>query len=153
MNTAKIYFNNSDFNSALKEFRAILTIDEGNPVILKLMGDMYFQLKIFSKAEETYLKAFSLDDNQFIKYKLGLTEINLGKPLVSIQYLNDCLSNSNNSERFTPEEIEDIRYNLALAYYQVDDYKKALGELKNLLTINPSNEKAKALIKKVESYK
>ncbi len=152
LEVAKEYFSKSDFTNALRELKAVLITDEDNPNILKLVGDMCFNLKLFSKAESYYLKAFSLTNNHFIEFKLGLTEYYLGKPSLSIQYLNDCLEhNKYGAQKFNPKEVTDIYYNLALAYTQVSEYDKAKNSLHAMLNINPEDKRVAEMIRQINS--
>ncbi|MEJ2615300.1 MAG: hypothetical protein P8Z35_10090 [Ignavibacteriaceae bacterium] len=146
---AKEYLMKKDYEKALREYKAILITDETNPDLLSIIGDIYFQLKSYQKAESNYSKAFSLDNNQFLKYRLGLTNINLKKPELAIQYFNGCLMDNKNTNRFSPGQIEHIRYNLALAYSQTNQNVKAIGELKVLLKNNPLDIEAAKLLKKL----
>ncbi|MDO8550123.1 MAG: tetratricopeptide repeat protein [Ignavibacteria bacterium] len=145
---AKEYIDKNDFEHALKEYKAILITDEKNPYILTSAGDMYFNLKLYPSAEENYLKAFSILDEPTIKFKLGITCVNLQKSEIAIQLLKNCLM-INNLRRFTTEEIEKIHYNLALAYIQLNEYNNAILELNIILKNNPLNIEAKALLIKL----
>ena len=150
---AKEYLIRNNYEKGLREYKAILITDETNPNLLSIIGDIYYQLKLYQKADASYSKAFLFDNNQFLKYRLGLTNINLQKPEKAIQYFNSCLQdNENNSNKFSFGEIEDIEYNLALAYFQMNQNEKALAELNIILKNNPSNKEAVKLFKKIKQY-
>ncbi len=147
---AKEYLGKNELENALKEYKAILITDDTNTNLLSIIGDIYYQLKLYSDADDSYKKAFLLEDNQYLRYRLGLTNINLKKPERALQYLNSCLRDRNYSSRqFSPSEIENIHYNIALAYYQMDDNNKALEELSEVLKVNPSNKDALTLLKEI----
>jgi tetratricopeptide (TPR) repeat protein len=147
------YLAGNDLNHALKEYQAILITDDESPYILTMEGDLYFKLGAFSKAEESYQHAFSLDyDNRYIKYKLGIVEHELGRIQLSIEYLNNCLISNNSSNiKLDPEIINDIYYYLALNFIENKEYQKAVSELKALLKNNPGDNKAEMLLLKVNS--
>ena len=144
---AKDYISRNDFKSSLKEYKAVLLTDETNPNLLSMVGDMYYKMKTYSKAESYYSRAFENDDSQFLKYRLGLTYLNLNKPESTIQYLTSCLKdNEYSSNKFTYAEVEDIRYNLAMAYMRTKENSKAVSELELILKANPSNGNARQLL-------
>ena len=154
LEAAKEYFNRNDYASALRDLKAVLITDEDNPSILKLIGDMYFNLKLYPKAKLNYSKAFSISNNQFIEYKLGLTEYYLGKIDLAIQYFNDCLEQNNySSQKFNSEELINIHYYSALANITVPDYEKATKELEAILDIDPVNRKAAAMLYQIKNQK
>ena len=71
-----------------------------------------------------------------------MTEYYLGKPGLSIQYLNDCLTHNNyGAQKFNPKEVTDIYYSLALAYAQVSEFDKAKNSLRAMLNINPADKR------------
>ena len=146
---AKEYLVRKDYEKAIREYKAILITDETNPNILSIIGDMYFQIKSYQKAESNYHKAFTYDNNQFLKYRLGLTNIKLNKPDLTIQYFNSCLMDNNTSNQFTTGQVENIRYNLALAYSQTNQNNKAISELNIILKNNPLNIEAEKLLNKL----
>ncbi len=151
---AKEYLSKNELENALREYKAILITDETNTNLLSIIGDIYYQLKLYSNADASYKKAFLLEDNQYLRYRLGLTNINLKKPERALQYLNSCLTERNyNSRQFSPAEIENIRYNIALAYYQMDENNKALEGLSEVLKVNPSNKDALMLLKEINNKK
>ncbi|HSP87859.1 MAG TPA: tetratricopeptide repeat protein, partial [Ignavibacteriaceae bacterium] len=146
---AQEYMNKNDFVSALKEYKAILVTDENNPYILSSTGDIYFNLELYKEAEENYLKAFAMLNEPSLKFKLGMTYINLQKPKTAIQFLKDCLIN--NPGRFNPEEIEKIHYNFALAYIQLNEIDNAINKLNFIIKNNPLNNEAKTLLNKISN--
>jgi tetratricopeptide (TPR) repeat protein len=133
LNVAKSYLAIGNFNSALNELRAILVSDEDNPRILKLAGDMLFQLNRFREAESYYLKAYKLDANQFIEYKLGKTELVLGRPDLAIQFLTSALEkNQKGQDKFNTGETQDIYYSLSEAYNKNHQPDKAREYMQKL---------------------
>jgi tetratricopeptide (TPR) repeat protein len=49
-------------------------------------------------------------------------------------------------------EWKDAHYNLAVAYYKQKKYQSAIRALKSELQINPHNEAARALLKKISLF-
>ncbi len=134
LNLAKYYLTLGYFAKSLDELRAILVSDEDNPMVLKLAGDISLQLRKYNQAEAYYLKANRFDSNQYIEYKLGKTELLLGKPDMAIQFFNSSLErNQQSSDRFTPGEIEDIYSSLAEAYNKTNQPEKAQDLIKKLI--------------------
>ena len=134
INAAKSYVNTGDFEAGLKEFKAILVSDMDNPYVLKLAGDMCLQLQKYVQAEMYYLKAYNFNSSQFIEYKLGKTEMLLGKPSNAIQFFNNCLEkNKVSPDKFSYSEVEDINYSLAQAYNQVKEPGKANEVMRRLM--------------------
>lgn len=150
LEAAKVYEKINEPEKALKEYDAILIADENNPFIIKLKGDTYYNLKIFSKAEEYYMEAFQVSEDPSIGYKLGLTSLILKKPNTAVRFLNNCLL-PGNIGRFNPDEIEEIRYKLALAYSDIKMPAYAVRELNRILETNPSNKEAQNFLNKIES--
>ncbi len=133
LNLAKYYLTRGYYAKSLDELRAILVSDEDNPMVLKLAGDMSLQLRKYEKAEVYYLRANRFDANQFIEYKLGKTELLLGKPDVAIQFLNSSLDrNQQSSDKFSPGEMEDIYSTLAEAYNKNNQPEKAKEVIQKL---------------------
>lgn len=137
MNVVKYYLGIGNYSKTLDELRAILVSDQDNPMILKLAGDMALQLNLLNKAEKYYLTANKYSTNQFIEYKLGKTELLLGKPSVAIQFFTSSLErNKQSSDKLSAAEIEDIYYNLAAAYNRVNEPDKAKEIMGKLLNKN-----------------
>ena len=133
LNLAKAYFTGGDYKSALKEFRAILVSDDSNPMVLKLAGDICLQLNDYRNAEMYYSKANKFNPNQFIEYKLAKTELFLNKPNLAIRFFNSALErNKVAKEKFKPNELEDLYYNLAGAYNKINEPEKANEVLRKL---------------------
>lgn len=134
LNLAKYYLTRGYYAKSLIELRAILVSDEDNPMVLKLAGDMALQMRSYEQAEYYYLKANRFNSNQFIEYKLGKTELLLGKPDVAIQFLNSSLErNQQSSDKFTPGEIEDVYSSLAEAYNKNNQPEKAREVIQKLI--------------------
>ncbi len=134
LSLAKYYLTLGHFPKALNELRAILVSDEDNPMVLKLAGDMSLQMRNYKQAEAYYLKANRFETNQYIEYKLGKTELLLGKPDMAIQFLNSSLErNQQSSDRFTPGEIQDIYSSLAEAYNKNNQPEKAREIIQKLI--------------------
>ncbi len=134
LNLAKYYVTLGYYAKSLNELKAILVSDEDNPMVLKLAGDMSLQLHKYEQAETYYLKANRFNANQYIEYKLGKTELLLGKPDVAIQFLNSSLErNQQSSDKFTPGEIEDIYSSLADAYNKNNQPEKARDIIQKLM--------------------
>ncbi len=144
------YEKNNNHEKVLKEYDAILVTDEDNPFIIKLKGDLYYNLKMYGKAEEYYLQAFRLSEEPSIRYKLGLTSMNLNKPEIAVRFLKYCLV-PENAVRFNTAELEEIHYNLALAYKDLKMVAYAVRELKIILENNPSNKEAQNLFTELEA--
>lgn len=133
LDAAKYYLTAGSYARALDELRAILVSDENNPMVLKLAGDMSLQFNQYNQAENYYLKANKFASNQFIEYKLGKTELLLGKPEVAIQFFNSCLErNEQSSDKFNTSEMEDIYYSLADAYNRNNEPEKAREVMQKL---------------------
>ena len=151
MDVAKYYLSIGNFQGALNEFRAVLVTDEDNPMVLKLAGDMALELNQLREAEKYYLKANTYISNQFIQYKLGKTELLLGRPSLAIQFFKSSIEkNKQSSEKLRAIEIEDLLLNLGQAYIEINDYTKAIEILKQLLNFDPVNKKAIELLQEAE---
>ena len=134
MEAGKYYLTLGRYSEALDELRAILVSDEDNSMVLKLAGDMSFQLNRYKVAEEYYLKANKYKSNQFIEYKLGKIELLLGKPAIAIQFFNSALErNEQSTDRFNTAEMEDLYYNLAGAYNKNNQPEKAKEIMQRLM--------------------
>jgi tetratricopeptide (TPR) repeat protein len=133
LSAGKYYLTIGNFARALDELRAILVSDEDNPRILKLAGDMSLQMNLFQQAEGYYTKANKIDANQFIEYKLGKTELLLGKTRLAIEFFNSALErNSQSKDRLGTAEMEDLYYNLAAAYNKNNEPDKAREVMQKL---------------------
>jgi tetratricopeptide (TPR) repeat protein len=133
LNLAKYYLTLGYYAKSLVELKAILVSDEDNPMVLKLAGDMSLQLGKFEQAEAYYLKANRFEANQYIEYKLGKTELLLGKPDMAIQFLNSSLErNQQSNDKFTPGEMQDVYSSLAEAYNKNNQPEKAREVIQKL---------------------
>jgi tetratricopeptide (TPR) repeat protein len=151
MNAAKYYLSIGNFKGALNELRAVLVSDEDNPMVLKLAGDMSLQINLYEEAEKYYLRANKYESNQFIEYKLGKTELLLGRPRLAAQFLQSSFNkNTQSSDKFNSAELEDLFFNLAQAYSQLKDYGKTTDILKKLLEVNPRDKRAAAFLAKTQ---
>ena len=131
---AKYYLTLGHYVKSLNELRSILVSDEDNPMVLKLAGDMSLQIGKYEQAEAYYLKANRFNANQFIEYKLGKTELLLGKPEIAIQFLKSSLErNKQSGDKFSTGEIEDIYSILAEAYQRNNQPEKAREYLQKLI--------------------
>ncbi|MGE5796245.1 MAG: hypothetical protein ACM34N_05635, partial [Ignavibacteria bacterium] len=74
----------------------------------------------------------------------------LKKPNTAVRFLNNCLL-PGNIGRFNPDEIEEIRYKLALGYSHIKMSAYAVRELNRILETNPSNKEAQNFLNKIES--
>lgn len=117
ISAADEYLKTNDYKNALNEYRAILQTDDTKPQLLAVIGDMYFKLNRFSKAERNYIKSYKISKNPYLKYSLGLTFLKLNKIENGIVLLESCLmENKINPNLFNHEELQDIKLNLKFAY-------------------------------------
>ena len=153
MQVSKEYLKQNDKANMLKEFRAMLSVDENNEQVITFIGDLYANMQLYSEAKSWYEKAWQLNKSKYSQYRLGVMKLDLNKPDEAIAFLEACLSDNNYSfeQDFSTGEIEDIQFNLAKAYYEVKEYKKAEKYLEVLTKKNPNNVKAKELLNKVSS--
>lgn len=134
LNAAKYYLTSGTYSRALDELRAILVSDEDNPMVLKLAGDISLQFNDYLQAEKYYLRAGKFASNQFIEYKLGKTELLLGKYELAIQLLNSSLErNEQSPDKFSPGEMQDVYYTLAEAYTRNNQPDKAREMMQKLV--------------------
>ena len=91
----------------------------------QLLGFAYSQMKMYSKAEEAYLKALEIEpENPKIKANYAEVLLNVGRATEAVLLLQEV-------ENSLTEEKPLVQYNLAAGYALLGNRKKALEYLKN----------------------
>ena len=149
---ADVYLRRKDFVSAAKEYEAVHALDPYDPFPLKQMGDTYLFLRDERKAEQAYLELMSLGESPYARYKLGVTYLRLDRLEDARKQLSTALDvNGRSGVQLTPEEYEDAMLFYAIALYKSARSEDALRVLTTILRLNPGNESAVGLQKKISS--
>ena len=140
--SAKLLFQTGEYDKALKEAQAALTLNKKNIEAIVLIGDYYLKVKDVEKAKEYYKKALSL------KKKYSPALVGLGHCYyfnedydVAIGYYQLAYKNS-------PQD-EQALLSLANGLIAVDNTADASLYLKKLLKINPDSDGAYYLMSKI----
>src|SRR6185503_11896647 len=98
------------------------------------LGSTYFALQDYEKAEKSFLKARSIDDDSCAACGLGMTYHALKRD-------NDAEKEFNRAIRLNPNDV--CAYNQsARMYYDQDKYQKAIGPLKQVVALKPNSANA-----------
>lgn len=151
LNLANEYLQKNEYEKAIREFKAILSIDENNPNILIDLANVYFEIKDFHNSEKYYIKANSIIDDNRLKYKLGLVELKLNKSSLAIDLLQESISDYSNNE-LSSAELLDAKYQLALAYHKINQNEISIEILKDLLKNNPKYSSALSLLEEIKKH-
>jgi len=109
------------YDEAKEAYNKALAIDSTNANIYHGIGYLYEKMKDYKKAEEFYVKAYKLDPtNRAIAYALAKNYQKLGKSKEPVVLLEKI------AKEF-PNDI-DVRFTLGDAYYNVENYPRALEQ-------------------------
>ncbi|MCM8792633.1 MAG: tetratricopeptide repeat protein [Candidatus Omnitrophica bacterium] len=133
------YKNKGDYQSALKETETIYNVEAENPLILNILGEIYFNLNDLEKAEEMYKKIiikypFFVD----AYYNLGLIYNRQGLFSKAKEILIEALT-------LDPAEAQ-IHFELGKAYKNLGERLKAKEEfwfVLNKIDLNKEEERKK----------
>jgi O-antigen ligase/Tfp pilus assembly protein PilF len=123
------YNVDKNYTKSLPNFQYAVQLDPYNGRILHALGTTYYNLNIFSKAEEILQKAkkYMIDVNTFCILGLSYSKLNMFKEaeeeFKQAIYLN-------------PKFTEGYHY-LGLLYFQQEDYDKAVEQWNKILKIEP----------------
>jgi len=126
----------------INELKKLLEIYPDDYRIYEKLGWVYAKEKMWDKAIESYVKSLSLNPaNYGVLNNLGNIFFLLGNKEQAIEMYRKSLA--------VNDKQIDARLNLATAYYYKGMLKEASDELKKVLQLQPDNEKAIILYKKM----
>ncbi len=139
-----------EWQKALQEYKAMEKVEANNPYILTMMGDMLVQLNSPQEAEQRFLQAMRLNDNQYLRLRLGILKLLQQKPGEALEHLKQCLEIDEFAiKKFQPSEREDAQYYLGLANVRNGNILEARRVLNLLLKNNPFSAKAEMLLREI----
>jgi tetratricopeptide (TPR) repeat protein len=128
------FYADGNYQAALKVFKAAVFI---NPRLARgyvELGSTYLAMQDYEKAEQSLLKARSIDDDSCAACGLGMTYHALKRD-------NDAEKEFNRAIRLNPSDV--CAYNQsARMYYDQDKYQKAIGPLKQVVALKPNSSNA-----------
>ena len=162
--SAKLFFQTGDYQKALKEAQAAVTMNKKNIDAYALLGDCYMKNNDFEKAKENYMKAYGIkqkyspaliglghyyfaqkDYNTAYEYYMKALKNSAQKDKVLI-CLASCLMAKNdkiNAIEYLKKAVK-INQNSDRAYYLLSKTVPNMQEqyLRTAISINPTNEYA-----------
>ncbi|CAL68141.1 SGNH/GDSL hydrolase family protein [Christiangramia forsetii] len=153
------YYQNQDFESALKVSEAITLEYPNEPQFYVKTGDLAAQINNFKKAVSLYKKAFKLGASVRIARKITVNLIKNDQFKEAIIYLEfiqkndprDIMSKKLRSDLISvsKDSVANRKLKLAEIYYQVGQDSRAKKLLDEFLQTNPTNTEAENLLKKL----
>lgn len=100
------------------------------------LGNAYFGLQQYAKAIDAYEFVTAINEKYDLAYRnIGEAYFNLNDFERSRHYYIEALV-------YAAEPDDEIHYNIALSHFKLNQYTRALAELKHALEINPENAEA-----------
>ncbi len=135
-------FHNGAFEMAKEQFQRAIELDESSAEAYNNLGLVYTELGQEDNASEAFKKAIELNPGLSSVYtNLGYIFFKQGSYERAIEMYNEALGrNSNSTAAYT---------NLGNAYYKLDKIEEAREAWNKAIDIDPSNDKAKRLLKRL----
>ncbi len=115
-----------------------------------LVGDMKILDGKFREAKEAYLRAFDLDPNQFVHMRLGTLYVQEGKFDEAISHLVAALAIDRDANiNFTQDAKVMTLLTLGSAYSSKGEKTLAIDAFRQILTIDPMNRQALAMMRQL----
>jgi tetratricopeptide (TPR) repeat protein len=135
-------FHNGALEMAIEQFQRAVDLDETSAEAFNNLGLVYTELGREDNASEAFKKAIELNPGLSSVYtNLGYAFYKQGSYEQAIEMYNEALGkNSNSSAAYT---------NLGNAYYKLDKISEAREAWNKAIDIDPGNEKAKRLLKRL----
>ena len=129
---AEWYDAHGEFNSAAREYRALINQIPLNVSAYLRLGKLYAQTGSLDSAESVLRRSLMLERTSFALRTLGAILVARGSFEAATSWLNDALPLCP-----TTQEVVDTRYLLALAWARAKNREQALRELDRLFAIAP----------------
>ena len=130
---AKIFFDENIFDKAEIEYIEALKLDVHNLDIYKQLADLYFQIKDYDKAKETYEYIIKMKEDDYVYSRLGDISKNKGDLDQAVHnYSKSVLIDANNPMHY---------YNLAKINLKMDAVEDAQENINKSLNMEPDNPK------------
>jgi tetratricopeptide (TPR) repeat protein len=135
-------FHNGALEMAKEQFQRAVDLDESSAEAFNNLGLVYTELKQEENASDAFKKAIELNPELCSVYtNLGYVFYKQGSYEQAIEMYNEALGkNSNSGAAYT---------NLGNAYYKLDKIDEAREAWNKAIDIDPGNEKAKRLLKRL----
>lgn len=152
------YYQNQDFENALKVSEAIILEYPAEPQFYIKAGDLAAKVDNYGKAISIYKRAFNLEESVATARKITVNLILNDDFEEAISFLNYIAQNDSrdimsvklrNDLRSLKENTPNHDLVLAEIYYQVGDDSRAKENLEQFLKTNPNNAEALKLLKKL----
>lgn len=132
-----------DASKTIEELESLAAKHPNQFSVFEKLGWVYAKEKNFTKAIENYRRAISLKpDNPGPYNNIGNIYFLMNQHAKAIEFYLQSIE-------VKPDQI-DSRINLALAYYYKGELGPAANQLKEVLRLDPKNEKAIILMKKMK---
>ena len=135
LNLAHEHHKKNNLELALNLYKKVLKIDSNHLGTIYLLGTLFLQKKIFTKAIELFNKALKIDPNHiFVLHNLAYAHIETEKHDYAKKLLHKVIE-------MKPNYV-DAHYNLGNIYKFNGELEKAEQSYKKAIQINPNNPKA-----------
>lgn len=125
------FYKQGQYQKAIEQFEPLVEENPDYEAGFRVLGDCYLQLKQYSKAASAFRKAMELDGDQFVShYGLAVAHFNQGQH-------RDAIAALIRAERLAkaPREQYQLAQLRGSAYYNIEDYAKAIEDLQKAASI------------------
>lgn len=88
------YTKNREYKKAEKIYLSLLKENPDNASILSFLGLLYYNIKLYKKAEKYLDKSYELSPSETLVFYLGMSKFHLGEFKIAIPYLEMSLKNN-----------------------------------------------------------
>ncbi|MGH8282736.1 MAG: XrtA/PEP-CTERM system TPR-repeat protein PrsT [Gammaproteobacteria bacterium] len=142
---AKVSAIGNDPETANKYLQQALASDPDYADAWTLKGDLAFNTRDFTVAEEDYQKALSVKQTDVLPQKRFYAMARLADSQIQQNKFDKALGNIQTLEKMAPEQPYP-HYLHAVIYYKQGHYNEATSELQQVLKVAPDNEPAQLLL-------
>jgi len=122
---ARYLTKRKDYESAAKEYQAVIKVTPSNYFPYLELGDLLMRRQKFAEAEANLKKGLSLSKNMPYAYgKLGMLYFFTQKPNLAVEYFEQAVEINKATKLFNNDELAGAYYIMAMAYGQLGTIAK-----------------------------
>jgi tetratricopeptide (TPR) repeat protein len=125
------YRRQNDLDTALRDLRQAVDLDQTSPRASELLGDVNYGLGRFERAAEQFQRSIELDDRSSrVQYKLALARYRTGKLQAAVAALGAAIA--------LDEKFAEAQYLLGLCYRDLQKYTDSIDALRRAVVLSPA---------------